>query len=106
MDEADKTPSPLIARIARGLGAFNIVYGGIGLLSAVLLRFAMPQELNPLPDAALAVSAAAGAWIVIQGIVLRIYGPAALTWAIDGVKRAKAGLTTLTTRLRAGRRSA
>jgi hypothetical protein len=106
VDEADKTPSPTLARIARALGAFNLVYGGLGLLSAALLRFVLPQAMNPLPDAALAVSAAASAWIVVQGVVLRIYGPAALTWAVGIARRARTSLTGLPGRLRAGRPSA
>lgn len=62
----------------RALGMFNIVYGSLGLLSTFLLVFVMP--FNPLPQAAMVSGAAASAWIVLTGIVMRIWGDRAFRW--------------------------
>lgn len=64
-----------MARIVRWLGTFNVGYGVLGLVSAGILRFAMPQEFNPMSDGAMLASAAASVSAIVQGLLLHRYGP-------------------------------
>ena len=76
-DAAEQTPKPgFAARCARGLGAFNIAYGILGLVSAAIIHFAFPPEMNPLPDSMMIASSVASITAIVQGVLLRIYGPA------------------------------
>ena len=57
----------------RVLAWFQIGYGTLGLLSTLLLAFVMP--FNPLPREAMVAGGVASAWVLVQGILVRRYGP-------------------------------
>jgi len=76
-DQTAVTKKPgIAARCARGLGTFNIAYGTIGLLSAMVVLFVLPPEANPLPRSMMIASTCASITAIVQGVLLRIYGPA------------------------------
>jgi hypothetical protein len=66
-------------RVIRALAWFQIGYGALGLLSTLLLAFVMP--FNPLPREAMIAGGVASAWVLIQGLVVRRYGPAVIAGA-------------------------
>ena len=57
----------------RAIAWFQIGYGTLGLLSILLLAFAMP--FNPLPGQAMVAGGVASAWVLVQGLLVRRYGP-------------------------------
>lgn len=96
MNEAiTETKPTLAARCARGLGTFNIAYGTIGLASAAIIHLALPSEMNPLPPSVMIASVAASTTAIVQGVLLRIHGPA-LTGCIGRRLKALATWTRTT----------
>jgi len=99
-DAAAQTKKPgFAARCARGLGTFNIAYGIVGLISAAIIRFAFPADMNPLPDSMMIASSIASVTAIVQGVLLRIYGPAVTGFAGRLLKAARLRGVALVRRL-------
>lgn len=79
MTDSDTKPdkTKISARCTRVMGNFNIVYGTVGLACAALIEFAFPADINVISESMLVTATLASISAIVQGILLRIFGPVA-----------------------------